>query len=157
MIRRATILAVLAAIAASLVTATAASAKTVKLFVTPTYKFVDACLPGDGQVRVRFRMGAKFERVNSNYPKSVKLTYKVWSEDGAPIGSGSVKLKKKSGWKQVTKAFTAASGTTIDFKIKGEFRSPNTGRLVSGTSSHSFAFSSQETLIANGIIGCGAG
>ncbi len=142
------------AIAASLSVASSASAKTVKLYVTPTYKFVDACRPAAGQVRFAVKFGAKFTRKNSPYPKSVKYSYSVRDQNGVSFASGSVKLTKKNGWKKTSSRITAASGTTIYFKIKGTFRSPTTGALLKNSDQFSFNLATDEELIANGVPPC---
>lgn len=155
--KTASLIVTLAVVAAGLVMTPSASAKTIKLFVTPTYSFVEPCRPAPGQVSIRFKLGAKFKRVNSAYPNSVKIGYKVRSAAGQQIASGSVTLKKKSGWKKLGTPFVAETGTTISFVIKGEFRSPNTGRLIKGSTPKTFSIADDEQLIANGIPECGVG
>lgn len=151
-------LALLAVLATSVVAAlaipTAASAKTIKLYVTPTYQLVNACRPAAGQVRFQVEFGAKFKRTNSPYPKSVKFSYAVRDQAGVSFASGSVTLKKSGGWKKKSAPMTAATGTTIYFKIKGSFRSPTTGRLLKNSDSFSYALATDDELIANGVPPC---
>lgn len=142
------------AIVASLSVASSASAKTIKLYVTPTYTFVDACRPAAGQVRFKFKFGAKFTRKNSPYPASVKIAYSVRNQGGTSIASGSVKLKRKSGWKKTSQSVTAPSGATAYFEFKATFRSPTNGKLLKSTTPASFAFAPDDQLIANGVPTC---
>ena len=132
-----------------------ASAKTIKLYVTPTYDLVNACRPAAGQVTFQMRFGAKFQRKNSAYPKSVKFSYSVRDQAGVSFSSGSVTLKRSEGWKKkLSKRMTAASGTTIYFKVCGSFRSPTTGKLLKNSDSFPFQVASDEQLLANGVPPC---
>lgn len=148
------LLAVLAVAVTALAMPTTASSKTIKLYVTPTYDYVNVCRPAAGQLRFNFLFGAKFERKNSPYPKSVKVNYTARDASGVQFASGKVTLTKKNKWKKQSANITVATGAITYFTLKAKFRSPTTGKEIKSTTPFSFNFATDEELIANGIPPC---